>query len=110
LKVCLGDTGATACAPLADDTIAAVATAIAPGEGSVAIVRLSGPEAEAIGRRVFSAPGAQAWDSHRVLYGHVCDPVSGERIDEALLLLMLHPRNGGGAALPRRTDLCAAGA
>ena len=35
----------------AADTIAAVATAVAPGEGSVAIVRLSGPEAEAIGRR-----------------------------------------------------------
>ena len=93
MKLCLGDTGATACAPLADDTIAAVATAIAPGEGSVAIVRLSGPEAEAIGRRVFSAPGAQVWDSHRVLYGHVCDPVSGERIDEALLLLMRQPRS-----------------
>ena len=31
------------------DTIAAIATAVAPGEGSVAIVRISGPGAEAIG-------------------------------------------------------------
>lgn len=76
-----------------DDTIAAVATAIAPGEGSVAIVRVSGPEAEAIGQRLFVAPGDQPWESHRVLYGHVCDPASGERVDEALLLLMRAPRS-----------------
>ncbi|MBW0172978.1 MAG: tRNA uridine-5-carboxymethylaminomethyl(34) synthesis GTPase MnmE [Vulcanococcus sp.] len=76
-----------------DDTIAAVATAIAPGEGSVAIVRLSGPEAEAIGQRLFVTPGDQPWESHRVLYGHVCDPASGERVDEALLLLMRAPRS-----------------
>ena len=76
-----------------DDTIAAVATAIAPGEGSVAIVRVSGPEAEAIGQRLFSAPGEQPWESHRVLYGYVRDPASGERVDEALLLLMRAPRS-----------------
>ena len=76
-----------------DDTIAAVATAIAPGEGSVAIVRVSGPEAEAIGQRLFSAPGDQPWESHRVLYGYVCDPANGERVDEALLLLMRAPRS-----------------
>lgn len=75
------------------DTIAAVATAVAPGQGSVAIVRLSGPDAEAIGRRLFEAPGQQEWDSHRVLYGHVVDPASGERVDEALLLLMRAPRS-----------------
>jgi tRNA modification GTPase len=78
---------------LAQDTIAAVATAIAPAEGSVAIVRMSGLEAEAIARRLFVAPGDQVWESHRVLYGHVCDPSSGERVDEALLLLMRAPRS-----------------
>ena len=76
-----------------EDTIAAVATAVAAGEGSVAIVRLSGPEAEAIGRLLFQAPGQQAWESHRVLYGYVRDPASGERVDEALLLLMRAPRS-----------------
>ena len=75
------------------DTIAAVATAVAPGQGSVAIVRLSGPAAEAIGHRLFRAPGTQVWESHRVLYGHVVDPASGERVDEALLLLMRAPRS-----------------
>jgi tRNA modification GTPase len=75
------------------DTIAALATAVAPGEGSVAIVRLSGPKAEAIARQLFRAPGDQVWDSHRVLYGHVVDPLRGERMDEALLLLMRAPRS-----------------
>ena len=75
------------------DTIAAVATAVAPGEGSVAIVRISGPEAEPIGHQLFVAPGQQSWESHRVLYGHVVDPASGERLDEALLLLMRAPRS-----------------
>lgn len=75
------------------DTIAAIATAVAPGEGSVAIVRISGPQAESIGRRLFVAPGQQSWDSHRVLYGHVVDPATGERIDEVLLLLMRAPRS-----------------
>ena len=59
----------------------------------MAIVRISGAEAEPIGRRLFAAPGRQAWDSHRVLYGHVVDPASGERVDEALLLLMRAPRS-----------------
>ncbi len=74
-------------------TIAAVATAVAAGQGSVAIVRLSGPEAEPIGRRLFRPAGRQAWESHRVLYGHLIDPTSGERVDEALLLLMRAPRS-----------------
>ena len=77
-------------------TIAAIATAVAPGQGSVAIVRLSGPAALAIGRRLFQAPGSQVWESHRILYGHVVDPASGERIDEALLLLMQAPRSFTG--------------
>ena len=84
--------GGMAQPPMAD-TIAAIATAVAPGQGSVAIVRLSGPEAEAIGQQLFEAPGSQVWDSHRVLYGHVVDPANGERVDEALLLLMRAPRS-----------------
>ncbi len=79
--------------PPGGNTIAAIATAVAAGEGSVAIVRLSGPQAEAIGRRLFLAAGRQEWASHRVLYGHVLDPASGERVDEALLLLMRAPRS-----------------
>jgi tRNA modification GTPase len=74
-------------------TIAAIATAIVPQQGSVGIVRLSGSEAVAIARRLFHAPGNQPWDSHRILYGHVHDPKTQSLVDEALLLLMLAPRS-----------------
>lgn len=69
---------------------------MAPGQGSVAIVRISGPQAEAIARLIFRAPGQQTWDSHRVLYGHICDPATDERVDEALLLWMKGPRSFSG--------------
>jgi len=42
---------------------------------------------------LFVAPGSQGWDSHRVLYGHVVDPATQQRVDEALLLLMRAPRS-----------------
>ncbi|GAB4343062.1 MAG: tRNA uridine-5-carboxymethylaminomethyl(34) synthesis GTPase MnmE [Cyanophyceae cyanobacterium] len=74
-------------------TIAAIATAIVPQQGSVGIVRLSGPDSWAIARRLFIAPGRQPWDSHRILYGYICDPGNGDTIDEALLLLMAAPRS-----------------
>ena len=59
----------------------------------MAIVRISGPGAEAIGQQLFVAPGSQSWESHRVLYGHVVDPAGEQRVDEALLLLMRAPRS-----------------
>lgn len=73
-------------------TIAAIATAIVPQQGSVGIVRLSGPEAVAVAQVLFQAPG-QPWETHRILYGHVRHPQTGQTVDEALLLLMLAPRS-----------------
>lgn len=78
---------------LKQDTIAAIATAIVPAQGSVGIVRLSGGEAVAIARTLFHAPGQQAWESHRILYGYVRQPQTQTVIDEALLMLMLAPRS-----------------
>ena len=75
------------------DTIAAIATAIVPQQGSVGIVRLSGSRAVAIAQALFRAPGRQSWQSHQILYGHVCQPQAGQIVDEALLLLMLAPRS-----------------
>jgi tRNA modification GTPase len=74
-------------------TIAAIATAIVPQQGSVGIVRLSGAEAVAIAQTLFHAPGNQPWESHRILYGHLRDPQTQQIVDEALLLLMLAPRS-----------------
>ena len=46
-----------------NDTIAAVATAVAAGAGSVAIVRVSGEQAEAIGQQLFRPAGRQSWEA-----------------------------------------------
>lgn len=75
------------------ETIAAIATAVVPQQGSVSIVRLSGREALAIARSLFDAPGNQTWESHRILYGQVRHPQTRQGIDEALLMLMLSPRS-----------------
>jgi len=74
-------------------TIAAVATAVAPGQGGIAVIRLSGPDAQRAVRAVTSFPGDQRWESHRVLYGHVTAADGEERLDEVLVLLMLAPRS-----------------
>lgn len=74
-------------------TIAAIATAIVPQQGSVGIVRLSGADAVSIARTLFHAPGQQVWDSHRILYGYIRHPQTGQLIDEALLLIMQAPRS-----------------
>ncbi|MEO0845144.1 MAG: tRNA uridine-5-carboxymethylaminomethyl(34) synthesis GTPase MnmE, partial [Cyanobacteria bacterium J06648_1] len=47
------------------ETIVAIATAIAPQQGSVGIVRLSGTKSLAIAKSLFYAPGKQEWSSHR---------------------------------------------
>ncbi|MBD2260459.1 tRNA uridine-5-carboxymethylaminomethyl(34) synthesis GTPase MnmE [Pseudanabaena sp. FACHB-2040] len=75
------------------ETIVAIATAIVPQQGSVGIVRLSGATAVAIAKALFRALGQQPWESHRILYGHICHPQTQQVIDEALLLLMLTPRS-----------------
>ncbi|MGC9504782.1 tRNA uridine-5-carboxymethylaminomethyl(34) synthesis GTPase MnmE [Baaleninema sp.] len=75
------------------DTIAAIATAVVPQQGSVGIVRLSGSEALSLAKKLFRAPGRQVWESHRILYGTVRHPHTQAVVDEALLLLMLAPRS-----------------
>lgn len=70
-----------------DDTIAAVATP--PGRGGVGIVRISGPEARAIGGQLFDRP----LRDRRVVHGRIVDPISGGVIDQALGVLMLAPRS-----------------
>ncbi len=75
------------------DTIAAIATAIVPEQGSVGIVRISGSQAVAIAQQIFHPLGRPPWESHRILYGTIRHPQTGQIVDEALLLLMLAPRS-----------------
>lgn len=69
-------------------TIAAVATA--PGQGGIAIVRVSGPDSLNILKKVFSRRGEYA--SHRLYHGWLIDE-NGERADEAMAVWMRGPKS-----------------
>ena len=77
-------------------TIAAIATAVAPGQGGIAVIRLSGPKAVNAVAAITVIPGQQEWESHRILYGHVVAAGGVERLDEVLVLVMLAPRSFTG--------------
>ncbi|OGR26297.1 MAG: tRNA uridine-5-carboxymethylaminomethyl(34) synthesis GTPase MnmE [Desulfobacca sp. RBG_16_60_12] len=75
--------------PDAADTIAAISTPL--GEAGIGIVRLSGPLACAITRRLFRPHRPRpTWQSHRLSLGHIVDP-QGEIIDEVMVSLMRAP-------------------
>lgn len=74
-------------------TIAAIATA--PGEGGVAIIRLSGPEALSIADRCFSGD-VTGYKSHTAHFGTVICPKTQEPVDQALLLVMRAPNSYTG--------------
>jgi len=67
------------------DTIAAISTAL--GESGIGIVRLSGPDALAIARKVFT----RTLSNRRLVYGHITDPETGEVVDEVLVAYMEAP-------------------
>ncbi|NGX45729.1 MAG: tRNA modification GTPase MnmE [Chlamydiae bacterium] len=75
-----------------ESTIVALATP--PGEGGIAIIRLSGNEAEAIANQIFSGD-VTSYPTHTAHLGKVVSE-SGAVIDEALLLIMRAPRSFTG--------------
>lgn len=74
------------------DTIAAIATP--PGEGGIAIVRISGPNSLSIADKVFRGKGPKPSQqpSHVILHGNIYDD-DGMIIDEVILLIMRAPRS-----------------
>jgi len=74
-----------------EDTIAAIATP--HGSGGIGIVRVSGPEAQAIGLRLFSFCRCTNFVSHYLYNGKVLDPLTGEVLDEVMAVLMKAPRS-----------------
>ena len=98
------------------DTIAAIATA--PGNGGIGIIRISGPEAEAVLERDFRPAGnsARISESHRMVYGKLVDGT--ETVDECMAVLMRAPRSytredvaeiqlhGGSFVVSRALELC----
>ncbi|MCU6710986.1 tRNA uridine-5-carboxymethylaminomethyl(34) synthesis GTPase MnmE [Paenibacillus sp. J5C_2022] len=74
------------------DTIAAIATAI--GEGGIAIIRVSGPQAISGVDSIFrSRKRLMEADSHTVHYGHIMDMATGESVEEVIVTLMRGPRS-----------------
>ncbi|HEX7230398.1 MAG TPA: tRNA uridine-5-carboxymethylaminomethyl(34) synthesis GTPase MnmE [Candidatus Binatia bacterium] len=78
------------------DTIAAIATP--PGEGSIAVIRMSGVDAEQIAVKVFfpHRNKKSKLQSHRLYHGTLRDPKSARAIDEVLLAIMRQPRSYTG--------------
>ena len=97
------------------DTIAAIATA--PGQGGIAIVRVSGDMAEDILRRIFRPVGGKhPLPTHLLTYGYIVDGT--ECIDECMAVIMRAPKSytredvvefqlhGGGCVAQKVLSLC----
>ncbi|CAJ1000709.1 MULTISPECIES: tRNA uridine-5-carboxymethylaminomethyl(34) synthesis GTPase MnmE [Bacillales] len=73
------------------DTIAAVATPM--GEGGIAVIRVSGPDAIEVVDKIYRGKRKLSTvDSHTIHYGHLYDPQTGERVEEVLVSVMRAPR------------------
>ncbi len=83
-----------------DETIFARATAA--GEGAVAILRLSGPGALSVLRRIFrhrDGTSPRRWKSHRVRVGQIRTPDTSTILDEVMVLHMEAGRSFTGEDL-----------
>ena len=69
--------------------ISAIATA--PGEGGIAIVRVSGNDARRIFEACFRPAKARAIESHRMMYGHAVDE-NGNALDEVMAVYYAAPK------------------
>ncbi|AXC55096.1 tRNA uridine-5-carboxymethylaminomethyl(34) synthesis GTPase MnmE [Bacillus subtilis] len=75
------------------DTIAAISTPM--GEGAIAIVRLSGPEAIQIADRIYKGPKGKTLssvESHTIHYGHIVDRTSDRVVEEVMVSVLKAPR------------------
>ena len=77
------------------DTIAAIATP--PGQGGVAVIRVSGADAERIVRQLFlPRPSWEKLHSHHFYLGKILEQPNGQPIDHAGLILMRAPHSYTG--------------
>lgn len=80
---------------LQEDTIAAIATP--QGIGGIGIIRISGPQAEKIGLRLFKPKRTTAtFQSHHLYHGDIIVPETGINLDEVLLTIMRKPHSYTG--------------
>lgn len=72
------------------DTITAISTPI--GEGAIAIVRLSGPEAITITNELFTGKDLREIATHTINYGRIVDPNTRDIVDEVMVSVMRAPK------------------
>ncbi|MCA0120978.1 tRNA uridine-5-carboxymethylaminomethyl(34) synthesis GTPase MnmE [Bacillus altitudinis] len=75
------------------DTIAAISTPM--GEGAIAIIRLSGPDAVQIADRMYKGPKEKklvSVDSHTIHYGHIVDSNTEQVIEEVMVSVLRAPK------------------
>ena len=72
-----------------DDTIVAIATP--PGRGGIGVVRLAGPEANAIAGPMLRLK--HELTAGRAVFGEVIEPGTGQRIDEAVITFFAKPHS-----------------
>lgn len=72
------------------DTIAAISTPM--GEGAIAIVRISGPEAVKAANQIFKGKNIEEVESHTIHYGFIVDPETNEKVEEVMLSVLRAPR------------------
>jgi tRNA modification GTPase len=104
------------------DTICAISTP--PGFGGIGIVRISGTAAVGILDKIFEPKCGEVVEnlqSNRLYYGNVVNPDTGEKVDEALAVLMRGPKtytredvaeincHGGPAAVKKTLELAVRG-
>lgn len=81
-----------------EDTIAAIATAMAPS--GIGIVRISGPEAVSVADRIYRGKRKEKRladrKSHTIHYGWIVEENSQEVLDEVLVMLMRGPHSYTG--------------
>ena len=78
-------------------TIAAISTP--NGKGGVALIRISGPEANVVGDRIFkriNGSPASEGTARMAYFGEIVDPVSGRRIDTGLYTRFAAPNSFTG--------------
>lgn len=84
------------------DTIAAIATPL--GSSGIGIIRISGAQSLPIAMQLFRAPShdssskdavahISAIPAHQLKYGHIYDPISGQIVDEVLIVFMKAPKS-----------------
>jgi tRNA modification GTPase len=76
------------------DTIAAVATP--PGEGAIAVIRISGPDALAVGDRIFRSESPLGAARGYTLHHGTIVGADGKEVDEVLAAVFRAPRSYTG--------------